>query len=48
VLESGSATLNKMRWQYKATVINPQVPGCKLVLKAYDRLDKVLVMERLL
>lgn len=47
-LESGPATLNKMRWQYKATVINGQVRGCKLVLKAYDRLDKVLVLERLL
>jgi hypothetical protein len=46
VLESGPATPLKERWQYKAMVVNPQVAGCRLVLKAFDRLGKEFVVER--
>lgn len=46
IVETGPATPIKQRWQYKATVANQQVTGCSLVLKAYDRLGKEVVVER--
>lgn len=48
VLEAGEATANELKWRYTATVANPQVQGCKLVLKSRDRQGKELTLEKAL
>jgi hypothetical protein len=48
VLESGQAAANELKWRYTATVANPQVQGCKLVLKSRDRQGKEATLEKVL
>lgn len=45
VLEQGPAQMMQLRWRYTASVHNPQVAGSVLIIKASDRLGKVVEME---
>lgn len=47
-LEAGVATANELKWRYTATVANPQVQGCRLVLKSRDRQGKEVTLEKVL
>jgi hypothetical protein len=47
-LENGVATAKELKWFYTTTVPNPQVKGCKLVLKSHDRQGKEIMMEKVL
>jgi hypothetical protein len=40
LLESGEATKNELNWKYDATVSNAQIEGSRVVVVAYDRLEK--------
>ena len=45
VLESGKAVPSQLKWRYIATVVNPQVQGSKLVLRARDRQGLEVALE---
>jgi hypothetical protein len=47
-LEQGVATAKELKWFYSATIANPQVAGCKLVLKSRDRQGKEVTLEKAL
>jgi hypothetical protein len=47
-LEQGVATAKELKWFYSTTVANPQVAGCKLVLKSHDRQGKEFSLEKVL
>ena len=40
MLESGLAMKTGLAWKYRATAINPQVSGSKVIVVAHDRLEK--------